>query len=155
MTVDFEVLLPSREPVRHLEPDGTPVAGRDLPSIGDAVLLEAYAALVSARRLNEQANALVRQGRLAVYPSSYGQEACQVAAALVLDEGDWLFPTYRDCAAVVARGVDPIEVLTLLKGDWHSGYDPHERKVAPTLQYREPTQEGFGEVLYLVRDPGR
>ena len=131
MNVDAEALLPSREPVRHLESDGTPVAGLDLPPLGDHVLLEAYAALVSARRLNEQAHALVRQGRLAVYPSSFGQEACQVAAALVLDDGDWLFPTYRDCAAVVARGVDPIEVLTLLKGDWHSGYDPHERRVAP------------------------
>jgi pyruvate dehydrogenase E1 component alpha subunit len=31
----------------------------------------------------------------------------------------------------VARGVDPVEVLVLLKGDWHSGYDPYERKVAP------------------------
>ncbi len=131
MTVDFEVLLPSREPVRHLEADGTPAAGRDLPPLGDTVLLEAYAALVSARRFNEQAHALVRQGRLAVYPSSFGQEACQVAAALVLGDGDWLFPTYRDCAAVVARGVDPVEVLVLLKGDWHSGYDPRERKVAP------------------------
>jgi 2-oxoisovalerate dehydrogenase E1 component alpha subunit len=131
MTVDFEVLLPSGEPVRHLEADGTLVTGRDLPPLSDTALLEAYAALVSARRLNEQAHALVRQGRLAVYPSSFGQEACQVAAALVLGDGDWLFPTYRDCAAVVARGVDPVEVLVLLKGDWHSGYDPHERKVAP------------------------
>jgi 2-oxoisovalerate dehydrogenase E1 component alpha subunit len=131
MTVDCEGLLPSSEPVRHLEADGTPVAGRDLPPLGDHVLLGAYAALVSARRLNDQAHALVRQGRLAVYPSSQGQEACQVAAALVLDEGDWLFPTYRDCAAVVARGVDPVEVLVLLKGDWHSGYDPRQRKVAP------------------------
>ena len=131
MTVDFEALLPSREPVRHLEADGTLVAGRELPPWGDTALLKAYAALVSARRLNEQAHALVRQGRLAVYPSSFGQEACQVAAALVLGDGDWLFPTYRDCAAVVARGVDPVEVLVLLKGDWHSGYDPHVRNVAP------------------------
>ena len=75
--------------------------------------------------------ALVRQGRLAVYPSSHGQEACQVAAAQVLDDGDWLFPTYRDAVAVVARGVDPVQALTLLKGDWHSGYDPTELHVAP------------------------
>ena len=31
----------------------------------------------------------------------------------------------------VARGVDPVEALTLLRGDWHCGYDPHEHKVAP------------------------
>lgn len=94
-------------------------------------LLRAYGALVAARRLNEQAYALVRQGRLAVYPSSHGQEACQVAAALVLTGDDWLFPTYRDVAAIVARGVDPVDALVLLKGDWHCGYDPHRHKVAP------------------------
>jgi pyruvate dehydrogenase E1 component alpha subunit len=33
--------------------------------------------------------------------------------------------------AVVCRGVDPIEVLSLLRGDWHCGYDPYEYRVAP------------------------
>jgi 2-oxoisovalerate dehydrogenase E1 component alpha subunit len=49
----------------------------------------------------------------------------------VLAAGDWLFPTYRDTAAIVARGVDPAEAFTLLKGDWHAGYDPLEHHVAP------------------------
>lgn len=120
-------LLPSELPVSLLDPSGRPSG--ELPA--DADLLRAYAALVTARRVNDQASALVRQGRLAVYPSSHGQEACQVAAVQVLREEDWLFPTYRDSAAVVARGVDPVEAFTLLKGDWHCGYDPYERKVAP------------------------
>lgn len=94
-------------------------------------LLGGYRRLVFARRLNELCSALVRQGRLAVYPSSRGQEACQVACVAVLGERDWLFPTYRDTAAVVARGVDPVEVLTLLGGDWHCGYDPVAHRVAP------------------------
>ncbi len=87
--------------------------------------------MVKGRRINDQASALVRQGRLAVYPSSHGQEACQVAATMVLREQDWLFPTYRDTVSIISRGVDPIETLTLLRGDWHSGYDPYERNVAP------------------------
>jgi pyruvate dehydrogenase E1 component alpha subunit len=33
--------------------------------------------------------------------------------------------------AVITRGVDPVEVLALLRGDWHCGYDPYERRVAP------------------------
>ena len=107
----------------------TGLAGHDVPAT-DA-LVRAFGALVTARRLNDQAYALVRQGRLAVYPSSHGQEACQIAAAHVLADHDWLFPTYRDTAASVARGVDPVEVLVLLKGDWHSGYDPYQHKVAP------------------------
>ncbi|MCP2342082.1 pyruvate dehydrogenase (acetyl-transferring) E1 component subunit alpha [Actinomadura rupiterrae] len=131
MTSDPDSLLPSDEPIRLIDHQGRPTgrAGTDLPD--QDALLKAYGALVTARRLNDQANALVRQGRLAVYPSSHGQEACQIAAAHVLGDGDWLFPTYRDTAAAVARGVDPVEVLVLLKGDWHSGYDPYQARVAP------------------------
>ncbi|GAA2218279.1 thiamine pyrophosphate-dependent enzyme [Promicromonospora sukumoe] len=131
MAIDVDLMLPSPEPVALLDPDGRPTAGDDdaLPPADD--LLRGLAGMVTARRFNEQSSVLVRQGRLAVYPSSYGQEACQVAAAQVLGDEDWLFPTYRDTAAAVARGVDPVEVLGLLKGDWHSGYDPYERRVAP------------------------
>jgi pyruvate dehydrogenase E1 component alpha subunit len=131
MTSDADRSVPSRDPVMFLDPDGRPTdaGASSLPPA--EVLLRGLAGLVAARRFNDQAGALVRQGRLAVYPSSHGQEACQVAAAQVLTDGDWLFPTYRDTAAAVARGVDPVEVLGLLKGDWHSGYDPSERCVAP------------------------
>jgi len=123
--------LPSAEPVTLLDPAGRPVGGTPYAAPDDASLVRALGALITARRLNDQAYALVRQGRLAVYPSSHGQEACQVAAAQVLAAGDWLFPTYRDTVAAVCRGVDPVEALTLLKGDWHCGYDPTEHHVAP------------------------
>lgn len=117
-------LLPDAEPYRVL---GTGRADAADPEL----LRRLYAELVKGRRYNAQATALTKQGRLAVYPSSTGQEACEVAAALVLEEQDWLFPSYRDTLAVVARGVDPVETLTLLRGDWHTGYDPYEHRVAP------------------------
>jgi 2-oxoisovalerate dehydrogenase E1 component alpha subunit len=98
---------------------------------GDEVLVELHRKMVLARRFDTQATALTRQGRLAVYPSARGQEAGEVGAVLALRRQDWLFPTYRDSMAVVSRGVDPVEVLTLLRGDWHCGYDPYERRVAP------------------------
>ncbi|MFC5995774.1 thiamine pyrophosphate-dependent dehydrogenase E1 component subunit alpha [Pseudonocardia hispaniensis] len=119
------------EPVRLLDADGAMVADDRYPLPGVEVLLRRYRSMLVGRRLNEQAGALVRQGRLAVYPSSHGQEACQVAAAAVLRERDWLFPTYRDTVAVVERGVDPVEVLTMLRGGWHCGYDPVAHRVAP------------------------
>ncbi|WP_443032086.1 thiamine pyrophosphate-dependent dehydrogenase E1 component subunit alpha [Streptomyces sp. CA-210063] len=94
-------------------------------------LLSAYRKMVLGRRFDEQATALARQGRLAVHPSSLGQEACQVGAALALRPTDWLFPTYRDCVALVSRGIDPVEALTLLRGDGHCGYDPVRHRTAP------------------------
>ncbi|MFE6687874.1 pyruvate dehydrogenase (acetyl-transferring) E1 component subunit alpha [Streptomyces sp. NPDC057743] len=122
--VDPAPLLPDPEPYRLL---GTDAAARLDPHL----LKRLYVELVRGRRYNTQATALTRQGRLAVYPSSTGQEACQVAAALALEERDWLFPSYRDTLAAVARGLDPVQALTLLRGDWHTGYDPHEHRIAP------------------------
>ena len=117
-------LLPDAAPYRVL---GTEAAAQADP----ALLRRLYAELVRGRRYNAQATALTKQGRLAVYPSTTGQEACEVAAALVLQEQDWLFPSYRDTLAAVARGLDPVQALTLLRGDWHTGYDPREHRIAP------------------------
>ncbi|MGW4031550.1 pyruvate dehydrogenase (acetyl-transferring) E1 component subunit alpha [Streptomyces sp. NPDC004838] len=125
-------LLPSLAPIRFVSENGTavrPPAGYAEPP--DELLREAYRRMVLGRRFDTQATALTKQGRLAVYPSSRGQEACQVAGVLALRERDWLFPTYRDSVALVSRGVDPAEVLTLLRGDWHCGYDPAATRVAP------------------------
>ena len=124
-------LLPTGTPLRLLEADGQAVRPCDLDLPGDDVLLALHRKMVLARRFDTQATALTRQGRLAVYPSARGQEAGEVGAVLALRPQDWLFPTYRDSMAIVCRGVDPVEVLSLLRGDWHCGYDPYEYRVAP------------------------
>ncbi|QKV78723.1 pyruvate dehydrogenase (acetyl-transferring) E1 component subunit alpha [Amycolatopsis sp. Hca4] len=127
-----ETLLPSAAPVRFVAEDGSRAdRGGEYGEPAEARLKEAYRLMVLGRRFDVQATALTKQGRLAVYPSSAGQEACQVAAALALEANDWLFPTYRDSVALVARGLKPGEVLTLLRGDAHCGYNPVETRVAP------------------------
>lgn len=124
-------LLPRDTPVQLIDAAGKRHADDGFALATPAKLLEGYRSLVISRRVNDQCNALVRQGRLAVYPSSHGQEACQVAAVSVLEPTDWLFPTYRDSVAVMLRGVAPADAMVLLRGDWHSGYDPTEFNVAP------------------------
>ena len=128
-----QALLPALEPVRFLPSPGHPSVklSEDYAAPSDESLLEAYRRMVLGRRFDTQATMLTKQGRLAVYPSSRGQDACQIAAAMALREDDWLFPTYRDSMALVARGLDPVEVLTLLRGDWHCGYDPNSVHTAP------------------------
>jgi 2-oxoisovalerate dehydrogenase E1 component alpha subunit len=124
-------LLPTTTPLALLGTDGrpAPAAGLDMP--GDDVLVGLHRQMVLGRRFDTQATALTKQGRLAVYPSARGQEAGEIGAVAALRPQDWLFPTYRDSMALVARGVDPVEVLTLLRGDWHCGYDPYAHRVAP------------------------
>ncbi|MGV4982337.1 thiamine pyrophosphate-dependent enzyme [Streptomyces sp. NRAIS4] len=93
--------------------------------------LAMYRALVRGRAFNQQASAFSKQGRLAVYPSSRGQEACQAGSALAVRATDWVFPTYRDSVALLTRGIDPAEILTLFRGDQHCGYDPRATRTAP------------------------
>lgn len=129
-----ESLLPSAEAVTLIDPDGTALqnanykSSYELPDV--PTLIDGLERLSVARRINEQAGALVRQGRLAVYPSSRGQEACQVAVNMVLGSEDWLFPTYRDTVAIIGRGIDPLQAFKALRGDWHSGYNPKEYRTA-------------------------
>ncbi|MER7579841.1 pyruvate dehydrogenase (acetyl-transferring) E1 component subunit alpha [Kitasatospora sp. NPDC097691] len=142
-------LLPDLSPVRVL---GTPA----LEKYDPALLRELYRRLVVGRRYNQQATTLTKQGRLAVYPASTGQEACQVAAALVLGERDWLFPSYRDTLAVVSRGVDPLEALTLLRGNAHTGYDPRASRTAPLctpLATQAPHAVGLAHAARLSGEP--
>jgi 2-oxoisovalerate dehydrogenase E1 component alpha subunit len=124
-------LLPTETPLALLDAEGHALdcTGLDMP--GDDVLVGLHRRMVLGRRFDTQATALTKQGRLAVYPSARGQEASEIGAVTALRPQDWLFPTYRDSMAVVARGVDPVEVLSLLRGDWHCGYDPYARRVAP------------------------
>jgi len=125
-------LLPSATPLQLIDADGRPGPNPgDLTLPGPEILLELYRRMVIGRRFDRQATALTKQGRLAVYPSSHGQDACQVGAVLALRDQDWLFPTYRDSVAVITRGVEPGEALSLLRGDWHCGYDPYQYRVAP------------------------
>ena len=124
-------LLPTDAPLGLINPDGSAVPDSSLAMPADEVLLRLYRGMVLGRRFDQQATALTKQGRLAVYPSAHGQEASEIGAVAALREQDWLFPTYRDSVAIVSRGVDPVEVLSLLRGDWHCGYDPARERVAP------------------------
>jgi 2-oxoisovalerate dehydrogenase E1 component alpha subunit len=131
MTRDDLELLPRETPVQLIDAVGAKVPDAKYRAPTAERLRDGYRRLVIGRRINDQCSALVRQGRLAVYPSSHGQEACQVAAAMVLGDSDWMFPTYRDSVAVITRGVPAAEATVLLKGDWHSGFDPKRYRVAP------------------------
>jgi 2-oxoisovalerate dehydrogenase E1 component alpha subunit len=123
--------VPSEEPACLIKPDGSPSSAEGLEIPDDSVLLELYRRLVTARRFDRQATTLTRQGRLAVYPSAGGQEACQVGAVLAMRPEDWMFPTYRDTVALVTRGIPAREALSLLRGEWHCGYDPRRWRTAP------------------------
>ncbi len=79
--------------------------------------LEMYWMMLLARRLDERAWVLHRQGRIAFHISGIGQEAAQVGAAYALRRGyDWVTPYYRDLALMLCLGYEPREFVMSLMG---------------------------------------
>jgi 2-oxoisovalerate dehydrogenase E1 component alpha subunit len=86
-------------------------------ALSDATLLEMYWTMLLARRLDERAWVLHRQGKIAFHISGIGQEAAQVGAVFALQrQADWLVPYYRDLAMVLAFGLTPREFVLGLMG---------------------------------------
>ncbi len=128
----YQKFLPAEHAVQYLDATGELTeSDARYPRPSDDRLAEMYRNMFLGRRFDQQATALTKQGRLAVYPSSRGQDACQIAAAMCLRPTDWMFPTYRDSMALAARGIDQVELLGMLAGEWHCGYDPVRYRTAP------------------------
>ena len=78
---------------------------------------EIFRIMLLARRLDERAWVLHRQGKIAFHISGIGQEAAQVGAAFALKRGyDWVTPYYRDLALMVALGYTPRDFMLALMG---------------------------------------
>ncbi|GGL40225.1 thiamine pyrophosphate-dependent enzyme [Nocardia jinanensis] len=77
-----------------------------------------------ARRLDSEALALQRQGELNLWLMSWGQEAAQVGSVRALRDSDMVFPSYREHAAAMCRGIAPGELLSQWRGASHAGWDP-------------------------------
>lgn len=117
--------------VQILAPDGTPTGDTEV-GLDDERLRDLLRLMIRARRLDRECMALQRQGELTVYPPFEGQEAAQVGSAFALGPNDFVFPSFRELAAAVVRGVDVVEYLEYHRGTWHGGpYDPIENRFAP------------------------
>jgi len=65
--------------------------------------LDMFWTMLLARRVDERAWVLHRQGKIAFHISGIGQEAAQVGAAFALRRGyDWIAPYYRDLALMLS-----------------------------------------------------
>jgi pyruvate dehydrogenase E1 component alpha subunit len=130
------------ELVRVLDKDGrfapSPAAEKYLPlieAISDAELEQFYRDMVVIRAIDVQATNLQRQGQLALWPPSRGQEAAQVGSARAARAQDTLFPSYREHAVTRIRGVDPLDIIKLMRGVSHGGWDPTDPKNGNTRLY--------------------
>ncbi|GAA1755257.1 pyruvate dehydrogenase (acetyl-transferring) E1 component subunit alpha [Agromyces humatus] len=151
--------LPSAKPLRLLDNAGHALTGAATGGFAlpdGETLLDLYRKMVIARRFDVQVTALTKQGRLATYPSAYGQEGCEIGAISAIGSTDWFFPTYRDCVALITRGLEPGEILQSFRGDWHNGYDQHAYRTAAQatpLATQALHAVGLSHAARLRRDP--
>jgi len=113
-------------------------AERYLPlieKISDAELEQFYRDMVVIRAIDTQATNLQRQGQLALWPPSRGQEAAQVGSGRAARAQDTIFPSYREHAVTRIRGVDPVDIIKLMRGVSHGGWDPTDPKNGNTRLY--------------------
>ena len=94
--------------------------------LSDDQLKEMHRQMVVIRRFDTEAANLQRQGQLALWIPSLGQEAAQVGSATATRPQDHIFPAYREHVIARMRGVDPIKIIELLRGLSHGGWDPKE-----------------------------
>lgn len=128
--------------VRVLDETGkvapTPAAEQYLPlieAIPDDELAQFYRDMVGIRAIDTQATNLQRQGQLALWPPSRGQEAAQVGSGRAARAQDTIFPSYREHAVTRIRGVDPVDIIKLMRGVSHGGWDPTDPKNGNTRLY--------------------
>jgi pyruvate dehydrogenase E1 component alpha subunit len=73
-----------------------------LPDPG--LLVRIYEGMLRARVIDDRMLALQRQGRVGFHVGFRGEEAAIVASTAALHEQDWIFPCYREVAALLWRG---------------------------------------------------
>ncbi|MGB3374704.1 MAG: thiamine pyrophosphate-dependent enzyme [Microbacterium sp.] len=128
--------------VRILEADGSfaPSAASEqylplIDALADSELEQFHRDMVVIRAIDTQATNLQRQGQLALWPPSRGQEAAQVGSARAARTQDTLFPSYREHAVTRIRGVDPLDIIKVMRGTSHGGWDPTDPKNGNTRIY--------------------
>ncbi|PYZ97872.1 pyruvate dehydrogenase (acetyl-transferring) E1 component subunit alpha [Alteribacter lacisalsi] len=92
---------------------------------------EMYRRMLRARTLDRKSVNLQRQGRIGTYAPFEGQEAAQIGSASAMEDGDWMFPTYRDHAATLTFGHSVTTIMLYWKGRVEGCVPPEGKNIFP------------------------
>ncbi|HEU5138806.1 MAG TPA: pyruvate dehydrogenase (acetyl-transferring) E1 component subunit alpha [Bacillales bacterium] len=92
---------------------------------------ELYRKMLRARVFDRKSVNMQRQGRIGTYVPFEGQEAAQIGSALALEDGDWMFPTYRDHGATMTYGQSLKNILLYWNGRYEGGLPPKGKNIFP------------------------
>jgi pyruvate dehydrogenase E1 component alpha subunit len=115
--------------VRRVIGDGDAVPDAET-GLADAELLRLHRSVVALRTFDERAVVYHRQGRIGTYAIFWGGEAVQAGAVHALAERDWVFPSYRESAVGLLRGIPAATILSWWRGHPAGWWNPAEHRVA-------------------------
>jgi pyruvate dehydrogenase E1 component alpha subunit len=93
-------------------------------------LLQLYRDMVLLRTYDERSLVYHRQGRIGTYAIFWGHEAMQAGTVRALADEDWIFPSYRESAIGLLRGMPVETVLSWWRGHPAGWWNPREYRLA-------------------------
>jgi pyruvate dehydrogenase E1 component subunit alpha len=109
---------------RRLDADAAP------DGLGERELLELYRRMVLLRTYDERSVVYHRQGRIGTYAIFWNHEAIQAGATFALADSDWIFPSYRESAIGLVRGMPAATILQWWRGHPSGWWNPADWNVA-------------------------
>jgi len=105
--------------------------GDTIPAgLSESDLLELYRRMVLLRTYDERSLVYHRQGRIGTYALFWNHEAIQVGASYPLADDDWIFPSYRESAIGLLRGMPVETVLQWWRGHPSGWWNPADWNIA-------------------------
>jgi pyruvate dehydrogenase E1 component alpha subunit len=116
--------------LRRVIGDGDATPDGEVEGVGDGEHLDLYRSLVRLRTFDERAVVYHRQGRIGTYAIFWNHEAMQAGSVHALAPHDWLFPSYRESAIGILRGIPASTVLSWWRGHPAGWWNPADHGVA-------------------------
>src|SRR3954470_7942031 len=122
-------VLPESD-LRRVIGDGEAVPDGEVEGLSEQDLLELYRQLVPPRTFPARSGVYHSQGRIGTYAIFWGHEAMQVGSSYALEREDWIFPSYRESAIGLLRGLPASTILSWWRGHPAGWWNPAEFNVA-------------------------
>ncbi|HXH89897.1 MAG TPA: thiamine pyrophosphate-dependent enzyme [Gaiellaceae bacterium] len=122
--------LPVEHELRRVIGDGAAVPDGEVDGLGDDDYLALYRSLVLLRTYDDRSVIYHRQGRIGTYAIYWGHEAMQVGSFHALGDEDWIFPSYRESAIGLLRGMPPETILSWWRGHPAGWWNPADYNLA-------------------------
>jgi pyruvate dehydrogenase E1 component alpha subunit len=123
-------VLPAERDLRRVIGDGESIPDGEVDGLSAHDLLELHRWLVLLRTYDERSLVYHRQGRIGTYAIFWNHEAMQAGSVYALERGDWIFPSYRESAIGLLRGMPASTVLSWWRGHPAGWWNPVDWNVA-------------------------